>query len=157
MTTEGILEQLRKVKYPGFSRDIVSFGLVKSASLDGGVARVSLAISTSDPKVPKQLRDDVERALLALAGVTSAAIEIAVQAPKAAGGAPGLPPLLGPVRTGNAFEETVERLLAVIKLGLVTTGDRFPAERELSRICWLVSRKNSPAASRLNLLIPSSG
>jgi DNA-binding FadR family transcriptional regulator len=40
--------------------------------------------------------------------------------------------LLGPVRTGNAFEETVERLLALIKLGLVAPGDRFPAERELS-------------------------
>ena len=41
-------------------------------------------------------------------------------------------PLLGPVRTGNAFEETVERLLNVIKLGLVAPGDRFPAERELA-------------------------
>jgi ATP-binding protein involved in chromosome partitioning len=102
VTTEGILEQLRKVKYPGFSRDIVSFGLVKSASLDGGVARVSLAISTSDPKVPKQLRDDVERALLALAGVTSAAIEIAVQAPKAAGGAPGTPGARGGAPKGVA-------------------------------------------------------
>jgi DNA-binding FadR family transcriptional regulator len=41
-------------------------------------------------------------------------------------------PLLVPVRTGNAFEETVERLLAVIKLGLVAPGERFPAERELA-------------------------
>src|ERR1700722_7511680 len=41
-------------------------------------------------------------------------------------------PLLGPVRTGNAFEETVERLLNVIKLGLIEPGDRFPAERELA-------------------------
>jgi ATP-binding protein involved in chromosome partitioning len=89
VTTEGILEQLRKVKYPGFSRDIVSFGLVKSASLEDGVARVSLAISTGDPKVPKQLRDEVERALLGAPGVTSAAVEIAVQAPRAPGGAPG--------------------------------------------------------------------
>jgi DNA-binding FadR family transcriptional regulator len=40
--------------------------------------------------------------------------------------------LLGPVRAGNAFEETVERLLTVIKLGLVAPGDRFPPERELA-------------------------
>jgi DNA-binding FadR family transcriptional regulator len=40
--------------------------------------------------------------------------------------------LLGPVRAGNAFEETVERLLAVIKLGLVAPGNRFPPERELA-------------------------
>jgi DNA-binding FadR family transcriptional regulator len=40
--------------------------------------------------------------------------------------------LLGPVRAGNAFEETVERLLTVIKLGLVAEGNRFPSERELA-------------------------
>ena len=83
------MEQLRKVRYPGFSRDIVSFGLVKSAALEGGVARVALAISTGDPKVPKQLRDEVERALLALPGVSSAVVELAVQAPKAPAAAPG--------------------------------------------------------------------
>jgi DNA-binding FadR family transcriptional regulator len=40
--------------------------------------------------------------------------------------------VLRPVRQGNAFEETVERLLTVIKLGLVGPGERFPAERELA-------------------------
>lgn len=40
--------------------------------------------------------------------------------------------VLRPVRQGNAFEETVERLLTVIKLGVITTGERFPAERELA-------------------------
>src|SRR5215469_15675254 len=40
--------------------------------------------------------------------------------------------LLGPVRAGNAFEETVERMLTVIKLGLVARGNRFPPERELA-------------------------
>jgi DNA-binding FadR family transcriptional regulator len=40
--------------------------------------------------------------------------------------------LLRPVRAGNAFEETVERLLTVIKLGVVGPGARFPAERELA-------------------------
>ncbi|MFC3995130.1 FadR/GntR family transcriptional regulator [Nocardiopsis sediminis] len=37
-----------------------------------------------------------------------------------------------PVRAGNAFEETVERLLAAIKLGVVARGERFPAERDLA-------------------------
>jgi DNA-binding FadR family transcriptional regulator len=39
---------------------------------------------------------------------------------------------LRPVREGNAFEETVERLLTVIKLGVVGPGERFPPERELA-------------------------
>jgi DNA-binding FadR family transcriptional regulator len=46
----------------------------------------------------------------------------------------GLAVLLGPVRVGNAFEETVERLLTVIKLGVVAPGDRFPAERDLASL-----------------------
>ena len=91
MTTEDILAQLKNVKYPGFSRDIVSFGLVRSAAFEGGVARVSLTITTSDPKVPKQLKDDVERTLLALPGVTEARVELAVQAAKAPAGPSGLP------------------------------------------------------------------
>jgi ATP-binding protein involved in chromosome partitioning len=89
------MEQLKKVKYPGFSRDIISFGLVKSASFADGVAKVSLAITTSDPKVPKQLRDEVERVLLAVPGVTQASIELAVQAskaPTAPAGKPGTKP-----------------------------------------------------------------
>jgi DNA-binding FadR family transcriptional regulator len=40
--------------------------------------------------------------------------------------------VLRPVRAGNAFEETVERLLTAIKLGLVPPGGKFPAERELA-------------------------
>ena len=37
-----------------------------------------------------------------------------------------------PVRAGNAFEETVERLLSAIRLGVVPPGGRLPAERELA-------------------------
>jgi DNA-binding FadR family transcriptional regulator len=40
--------------------------------------------------------------------------------------------VLRPVREGNAFEETVERLLTVIKLGLIGPGERFPPERQLA-------------------------
>jgi DNA-binding FadR family transcriptional regulator len=40
--------------------------------------------------------------------------------------------LFRPVRAGNAFEETVERLLQSIRLGVVAPGERLPAERELA-------------------------
>ncbi len=36
------------------------------------------------------------------------------------------------VRAGNAYEETVERLLQIIKLGIVPHGERLPPERELA-------------------------
>ena len=40
--------------------------------------------------------------------------------------------LFRPVRAGNAFEETVERLLQTIRLGVVGPGGRLPAEREMA-------------------------
>jgi DNA-binding FadR family transcriptional regulator len=40
--------------------------------------------------------------------------------------------LLTSIRGGNAYEETVERLLQSIRLGLVQPGERFPSERELA-------------------------
>ncbi|MGW0660878.1 FadR/GntR family transcriptional regulator [Streptodolium elevatio] len=47
-------------------------------------------------------------------------------------GDPTADAVLRPVRAGNAFEETVERLMAAIKLGVVPPGARFPAERDLA-------------------------
>ena len=35
ITQEAVLNVLRQVKYPGYSRDIVSFGLVKEIKVDG--------------------------------------------------------------------------------------------------------------------------
>jgi DNA-binding FadR family transcriptional regulator len=40
--------------------------------------------------------------------------------------------LLRPVRGGNTYEETVERLLQTIRLGLALPGVQFPPERELA-------------------------
>lgn len=43
-------------------------------------------------------------------------------------------PALRPVRAGNGFEEALERILQVIRLGLVPGGGRLPAERELAAL-----------------------
>lgn len=44
--------------------------------------------------------------------------------------------LFRPVRTRNAFEETVERLLQAIRLGVAGPGERLPSERDLAaRLC----------------------
>src|ERR1700710_2811935 len=83
VTNDSIKEALKQVKYPGFSRDIVSFGLVRSAAFVDGTAKVSIAITTSDPKVPMMLKADVEKCLRAVPGVTDVIIELAVSAAKA--------------------------------------------------------------------------
>jgi GntR family transcriptional repressor for pyruvate dehydrogenase complex len=40
--------------------------------------------------------------------------------------------LFRPVRSGNAFEDTVARLLQTVRLGIVAPGEALPAERELA-------------------------
>ena len=78
---------LREVKYPGFSRDIVSFGLVKSVNIDNGEVKVQLALATNDPNVPATIKSDAERVLRGIAGVQSAKVLIDIQAPPAGAGA----------------------------------------------------------------------
>jgi DNA-binding FadR family transcriptional regulator len=47
----------------------------------------------------------------------------------------GVPyPVFQAVRTGNAFEETVERILRSVKLGAIRPGERLPPERELAAL-----------------------
>lgn len=40
--------------------------------------------------------------------------------------------VLRPVRAGNGFEEALEQVLQIVRLGLVPDGERLPAERELA-------------------------
>jgi DNA-binding FadR family transcriptional regulator len=44
-----------------------------------------------------------------------------------------LDPPLQPVRSVNVFEETVESILRLVKLGLLLPGERLPSERELAK------------------------
>ncbi len=83
MTSDEIKEHLKQVKYPGFSRDIVSFGLVRSAGFFDGTVKVALALASNDPKTPLQLKTEVEQVLRGLPGVKDILVEIAVSAPKA--------------------------------------------------------------------------
>jgi ATP-binding protein involved in chromosome partitioning len=69
------------VKFPGYSRDIVSFGLVKEVKLSGGDVLVRLAIATSNPAVPETIKRDAENAVSATPGVTSARVVIDISSP----------------------------------------------------------------------------
>ncbi len=82
MSIESIQTALKKVNYPGFSRDIVSFGLVRSVDFVDGRAFVKLAITTSDPSIPNTLKSNVEAALAKLPSVKDSVVEIAVSAAK---------------------------------------------------------------------------
>jgi len=99
VNSDSIKEALKQVKYPGFSRDIVSFGLVRGAAFDAGTAKVSVAITTSDPKVPTMLKQEIEKCLKAQPGVTDVIVELAVSAAKA-------PPKPGQANLGGGAAPT---------------------------------------------------
>jgi ATP-binding protein involved in chromosome partitioning len=82
VSPDELKDLLKQVKYPGFSRDIVSFGLVRGAALIDGVAKVSLQITSADAQVPQQLRRDIEARLRGRPGVREIVVDIAVAAPK---------------------------------------------------------------------------
>jgi ATP-binding protein involved in chromosome partitioning len=81
LTSETILEQLRGVKYPGYSRDIVSFGMVKDVQIDGARVSVRISVTTADPGVPKQIGENATAAIESIPGVSEADVRLVVTAP----------------------------------------------------------------------------
>lgn len=82
MITEALIrEALGKVNYPGFSRDIVSFGLVKEVAVSDSDVRVLISIATKDPAVPRGIHEGVESALKAIDGIGEVNIDFDIKDP----------------------------------------------------------------------------
>jgi ATP-binding protein involved in chromosome partitioning len=80
LTEDDIKNALKSVKYPGYSRDIVSFGLIKDIAAGNGAISVSMQLTTSSPEIAQQIKTESERALRALPGVTSVYVDVKQQA-----------------------------------------------------------------------------
>src|ERR1019366_257522 len=77
LTEERVREVLKQVKFPGFSRDIISFGLVKSVAITAGNdVTVGIEVTTRDAGVPGQIEGDIKAALSAGAGVGQVAVQL---------------------------------------------------------------------------------
>jgi ATP-binding protein involved in chromosome partitioning len=68
MTTEELQAHLATIKYPGFSRDIVSFGLVKLVEMVDDTADIHLQIQTKDAEIPRQIFTEIHALLDPLLG-----------------------------------------------------------------------------------------
>ncbi len=79
LNEDHIRDALKQVKYPGFSRDIVSFGIIKQIDLQGGQCVVSMELTTSDPKVADQIKTESETALRKLTGLERVTVAINLQ------------------------------------------------------------------------------
>jgi len=76
MEVAEIQNALREVKYPGYSRDIVSFALVKNIAVNGGAVSITLNLTTPNAEVASQLKAESERVVKGLPGVTSVYVEV---------------------------------------------------------------------------------
>ena len=63
MDKNQILDQLKQINYPGFNRDIVSFGMVKEVVIDQKNITIMLAISSSNEEKKNQLVQDISNTI----------------------------------------------------------------------------------------------
>lgn len=63
MTEEIVKSALSKVMYPGFTKDIVTFGFVKDIAINGKDVSFTVDITSSAPEVATQIRDEATNEL----------------------------------------------------------------------------------------------
>ena len=127
---DEVVTRLRGVKYPGFSRDIVSFGLVQDMALEGTELKLRLKLTTPDPSVPEKIGKEIRDSLKGYGPVKSVTIETEVAPPQAtastgAQGIPGVKKIIAVASgKGGVGKSTVAANLAVelakagLKVGL---------------------------------------
>ena len=106
ITEQSVRDVLKTVRYPGFNRDILSFGLVKGIDVrDGKDVVVHLSLATKDTAGPEAIQTAARAALAGLPGVGSIEIDLRVQEPAS-----------GPAAVAGAAKSSipgVKRIIAV--------------------------------------------
>lgn len=79
MTENIVKDALSKVQYPGFTKDIVAFGFVKSIQIEGTKVNVDVEVTSSAPEVAQQIIDEATTELK-MAGASD--VTVRINAPK---------------------------------------------------------------------------
>src|SRR6476619_7905359 len=159
---EQVKNALKSVKYPGFTRDIIAFGLVKSIQIDKGDVKVQLALATNDPNIPATIKNDAERALRTIEGISSVKVLIDIHAPPGGAGAGAVTTRIPGVRhviavasgKGGVGKSTVAANLAValeqtgMRVGLCDCDIYGPS------ISLMFGTRERPTATDENMIVP---
>ena len=162
ISEEQVKTALKSVKYPGFTRDIVSFGLVKSIHIDNGDVKVQLALATNDPNIPAAIKNNAESALRAIEGIRSTKVLIDIHAPPAGAGTgmattriPGIKHVIAVASgKGGVGKSTVAANLAV---ALEQTGHRVglcDCDIYGPSISLMFGTRERPTATEENKIVP---
>jgi ATP-binding protein involved in chromosome partitioning len=154
-----ILEALKSVQDPDLGRDIVSLDFVKEVKLCGGVAAVTIELTTPACPVKDQMREQARQAILALPGIEEANVEMTAQVRSSmAGATPLLPGVknIVPVASGKGGvgKSTVSVNLA---LALVRSGARvglMDADIYGPSVPTLMGISEKPSMGPQNQIIP---
>jgi len=79
MTQEEIQTILKEIKYPGFNRDIVSFGMVKNISQNENTIDITLQINSETEDLLNQLTSEIKNKFLSL---NESNVNIIIQKPQ---------------------------------------------------------------------------
>ena len=81
-TPQDILEGLKSIKYPGYTRDIVSFGIVRDIEVGSTAIVVTLAPGQAKPEAVEEISAAVKARVREVTGVAD--VEVILQAPEPA-------------------------------------------------------------------------
>lgn len=81
-----VYETLKTVKYPGYTRDIVSFGLVKSVQIHEQNVNVVVQMTTNQQDVATQIQQATAEALRVLPGIGTVQVDVRLKDQGAAEG-----------------------------------------------------------------------
>jgi len=160
ITENSVRESLVTVKYPGFSRDIVSFGLVKNIQIDGNHVTVMMAIATNDQAIPATIKEGSLAALNAIPGIGQTRVLIDIQAPAATPGAgattiPGIKQIIAIASgKGGVGKSTVAANLA---LALEQSGARVglcDCDLYGPSVSLMFGIRQQPMSNEQNQIIP---
>lgn len=80
-SAQQLKETLKQIKYPGFNRDIVSFGLVQDVHFEDGNAKIQLSVTSQDPDMGKKLEDQVRQGLSHIEAIKALDVIVEVKSP----------------------------------------------------------------------------
>jgi ATP-binding protein involved in chromosome partitioning len=166
LTEEKVLEVLRTVRFPGLSRDIVSFGFVKDLAVGGGNVSMRLEIMTESSAAAEEIKRDATEKLRGVPGVSAVTIRLEVKPPSAAppraSGAPPTTEILKDVRfkiavasgKGGVGKSTVAANLALAlervghRVGLMDSDIYGPSQQMMMGI------DEKPYINESNQIVP---
>ncbi len=156
LTPQELLEALKQVKYPGLSRDIVAFGMVKDVAIGGAGVTVQLAPSTDNPEVIAQIRQGVLETLRSLVQLP---VEVVIQRPaEPARSRPEIPGVQHVVAVASGKGGVGKSTVAVnLALALVAIGQRvglLDADVYGPSIPLMLGMKDRPRSTEDKRLIP---